>query len=98
MHENLALEQPVEELDNLEKHARNLVKGRYVIKMMTMLAMVMKESSAFWHSCFRLSCGPRVGGNMKCNGCVAFDATDMVYYTGVNFFVNPKSQGSSRPR
>ena len=47
MHENLALEQPVEELDNLEKHARNLVKGRYVIKMMTMLAMVIKESSAF---------------------------------------------------
>lgn len=47
MHENLALEQPVEELDNLEKHARNLVKGRYVTKMMTMLAMVMKESSAF---------------------------------------------------
>ena len=47
MHENLALEQPVEELDNLEKHARNLVKGRYVTKMMTMLAMVIKESSAF---------------------------------------------------
>ena len=30
MHENLALEQPVEELDNLEKHARNLVKARWV--------------------------------------------------------------------
>jgi len=28
MHENLALDQPVEELDNLEKHARNLVRSR----------------------------------------------------------------------
>ena len=31
MHENLALDQPVEELDNLEKHARNLVRSRSII-------------------------------------------------------------------
>ena len=40
MHENLALDQPVEELDNLEKHARNLVKGRLVC-MLTMMMMMM---------------------------------------------------------
>ena len=41
MHENLALEQPVDELDNLEKHARNLVKGRCVLMMIIIMNMVV---------------------------------------------------------